>query len=158
MKVFFNGNQSKNFQPMKKIFLYLLVLSNFSIAQDKMQLVNRFNKLCNEKQFFILNREMKQSVEMLICSIRLDPQLFRNKISVIPLCNLMWISVYSERCCNGSLCYVYIPESDEEQMQNDQIGYGLFQNPGVIKRLTEQFIFDTGANFSTVSESYAKLI
>jgi len=200
---------------MKKIFLYLLVLSNFSIAQDKMQLVNRFNKLCNEKQFFILNREMKQSVEMLdyvqqlyygaildnafnrpgssnktilkllseftdLMSDSMKARLLECRIN-----NSVNLFDYSDAAtATDSLIgrYAYLYEKD---YKDELVNSGLIwkaasnlqpqevsvradsrivvkkdianlSNIGVILNGSpEQFIFDTGANFSTVSESYA---
>ena len=200
---------------MKKILLFLLVLCNLSLAQDNTHLVNKFNQLCNENQFFILNREMQKSGEMLDavhklyfgaildnafnrpessnksirelfsgfkdqltdsmaarlleCRISNSVNLFDYKDAFTATDSL--VKGYSHICekeyldelNNSALIWkaamglrpqeLVVAADTRIEIEKDMAG---LSNIGVIVNGSpEQFIFDTGANFSTVSESFA---
>jgi predicted aspartyl protease len=200
---------------MKRTVLFLLVLSSLSFAQNTTFLTNKFNKLCNEKQFFSLNRELIKSKDMLNdmqrlyfgaildnafnrpessnksirelfsgfkdqltdsmaarlleCRISNSVNLFDYKDaaaatdSLIDRYDYLYEKDFKDELVNSGLIWKAASDLQPQEMTvtadtriDVKKDIAALSNIGVnINGSSEQFIFDTGANFSTVSESYA---
>ena len=209
-------NQFKRISTMKIYILVFLMLTNVTLSQNADEIVDRMNRLCNEKQYFQLRRELEnhgQTIDELyqryfgaivrnafnkpgFSNIAINHLLLEDKDKLSDSMTARLIECKITNCVN---LFEYANASDAtdllvskyngvydkeyvEELKNSGLIWkaasllspqtvsvnadtrmkvkkdiaGLSNIDILINGKTEQFIFDTGANFSTVSESYAQ--
>ncbi len=201
---------------MKKIALIILMLSNVTLAQYSGEIIDRLNRLSNQKQYFQLSREFEsygQSLDPLYRRYFLaitgnafnKPELSNNAIdqllsenekelsdsmkarlieckitncvnlfdyanasvatdSLVSKYSKLYAQEYVDELVNSGLIWKAASElpaqtvskNSDTRLAVKKDMAGLSNIEISINGINEQFIFDTGANFSTISETYAQ--